>query len=87
MTTNQTTATTTGTPSASKPLHAVPGDARAKASAATSKAGEAVRRNPKSAAAGLLALAGAAAAAVFLGRRRAAAKTRGRRRLSTLLHR
>jgi hypothetical protein len=82
MTTNQTTTGTT-----SEHLRSVPGDARAKASAATSKAGTAVRRNPKSTAAGVLALAGAAVAAVFLGRRRAAAKSRGRRRFAALRHR
>ncbi|MBG0560997.1 hypothetical protein [Actinoplanes aureus] len=89
MTTNQTTIGT-----ASEQLRAAPdetGAARSRArqavSTATSKAGATVRRNPKSATTGLLALAGAAVAAVFLSRRRAAAKSRGRRRLSTLLHR
>ncbi|MEU4427982.1 hypothetical protein AB0F81_45790 [Actinoplanes sp. NPDC024001] len=95
MTTNQTTTGTT-----SEQLHAVPSHtdstksgarqavttARTKASAATSKAGNAVRSNPKSSAAGLLALAGAAAAAIFLNRRRTA-KSRSQSRLRSLLHR
>ncbi|BBH68858.1 hypothetical protein ACTI_55430 [Actinoplanes sp. OR16] len=67
------------------------GDTRSRArqavSTAGSKAGSAVKRNPKSSAGALLALAGAAAAAVFLGRRRAAAKATPRNKLAALLHR
>ena len=49
-------------------------NARTKAPEQARRAGQAVRSNPKPAAAGLVAIAAAAAAAVFLGRRRAQAR-------------
>ena len=93
MTTNQTTelrtvssdAGDTETPSRAKQAVTA---ARTKATAAGSRAGQAVRSKPKSAGAGLLVVAGATVAAVLLGRRRAAAKAApSRGRLATLLRR